>query len=44
MILFISLVVVGIAYAAICYAFADLLLYPLRQPVVRSPAELGLEY
>jgi pimeloyl-ACP methyl ester carboxylesterase len=43
-ILFIGLVAVGIAYAAICYAFANLLLYPPRQPVVRSPAELGLEY
>ena len=36
--------VLGIGYTAICYAFANLLLYPKQLPVVRSPGEYGLEY
>jgi dipeptidyl aminopeptidase/acylaminoacyl peptidase len=31
-------------YAAVCYAFANLLLYPTRQPIVHFPDEYGIEY
>jgi len=40
----IVLAVLAASYIAICYAFANLLLYPKRQPVVRSPDEYGLKY
>ena len=40
----IGIIVLGIVYVVICYAFANLLLYPKRQPVVRSPNEYGLKY
>jgi pimeloyl-ACP methyl ester carboxylesterase len=39
-----AVLLLGVAYAATCYLFARLTLYPPRQPVVASPADYGLPY
>jgi pimeloyl-ACP methyl ester carboxylesterase len=43
-ILTISVILIGVIYAAICYIFAQLTLNPKRQPIEFTPADYGLEY
>jgi hypothetical protein len=40
------IVLAGLAviYGVIGYVFANLLLYPFRQPVVKTPGEYGLKF
>jgi alpha/beta superfamily hydrolase len=40
----ISVILIGVFYAAICYIFAQLTLNPKRQPIEFTPADYGLEY
>jgi len=40
----ILLLLVALACLAVCYVFSNIILFSRRQPVVRTPEELGLDY